>query len=149
MMVRRSYHMPELEWCQIVSDYQDGHTVKQVADLHLSSPQAIYTVLKYSGIRVRSASDARNLAVQLGYIPDAKFLPTPEEIVERARQVREEGFYGGTGKMNHRTWYPPWSPTVEQMRRVSKVEFAKVCIPILEAPRMNGHKLLNGDGCHA
>lgn len=45
------------------------------------------------------------------------YLPTPEEIAERAREVREVGFFGRAQSTYVPRWYPPWSD-VERLRRL-------------------------------
>ena len=45
--------------------------------------------------------------------------PTPEEIAERARQVREVGFWGRGQKTTEALqWYEPWTEA-ERLKRLA------------------------------
>lgn len=52
--------------------------------------------------------------------------PSPEEIEERARIIREEGFYSKESNL----WHPPWSNEVRESRMYGRQLF-QVTIPVL------------------
>ena len=113
-MIRKSYHMPEQEWDQVVADYLSPLSLDTVARMHLSSPASIRNLLVVRGVQLRSRSEARQVYLDKNPRSSSGPLPTEEEILERAREIRELGYWGGNGKTNHRRWHPPWTPAEEE-----------------------------------
>ena len=139
MTYRHSYQMPEQEWSQVAMDYLAGYTVCQVAGMHLCGSKTVLNILKAMNIQKRTASEALRLASRLGRGPRAKHVPTPEEIEQRAREIREQGFeYEERGVR-----YGPWSEG-DYERRSCLHAIPFVLVEIYPHQR-NGCMFLNGD----
>lgn len=108
----------------IAARYIEGNSVRLLALAYGVGRREIRRVLLQSGIRVRN----RHLKVRVDpeYMPDD---PTPEEIAERARQVREDGF------ISRRRKVPPWS-AAEYVRRLA-VPLEHYTAPEIRMPRSN------------
>lgn len=136
--------MPEQEWWQVASDYLDGFTPARVAEMHLTTASTIIRMLESLGVRLRSYREARLLSIERGFYTESKYTPSLEEIEERAKEIREKGFWGGNGKSNHSVFHPPWDDK-EYDRRGRLAIIIPFIVPVLTAPRMNGHKILSSE----
>lgn len=62
---------------------------------------------------------------------DARNEPTPEQIAEACRSIREEGYTDSRG-----LWHPPWSPA-EYERRARGMVDDGLTIPEVAVPEMD------------
>ena len=91
----------------IVLLYKSGRSVYSLAQELKYSPYQIYMVLRDAKEPIRGVRESQLLRRQLERVKQG-LCPTPEEIIERARQIREEG-YMGADDLGQPVFRPPWT----------------------------------------